>query len=75
MQEYLLKDALKKGYAVGAFNFGTLEVLKGISASAELASAPVIAQVSEGAIKFMGDEYLKQIQTVQDVIDYIESHT
>lgn len=61
MQEYLLKDALKKGYAVGAFNFGTLEVLKGIIASAELAAAPVIAQVSEGAIKFMGEEYLKQI--------------
>ena len=61
MKKYLLKDALEKGYAVGAFNFGTLEVLKAIIASAELTSAPVIAQISEGALKFMGEEYLKQI--------------
>ena len=61
MKKYLLKDALEKGYAVGAFNFGTLEVLKAIIASAEHKSSPVIAQVSEGAFKFMGEEYLKQI--------------
>lgn len=61
MKKYLLKDALENGYAVGAFNFGTLEVLKSIIASAELTSSPVIAQISEGALKFMGDEYLKQI--------------
>lgn len=61
MKEYLLKDALKNNYAVGAFNFGTLEVLKAIIASAEHKSSPVIAQVSEGALKFMGEEYLKQI--------------
>ena len=30
MKKYLLKDALENGYAVGAFNFGTLEVLKSI---------------------------------------------
>jgi len=61
MKEFLLKDALKKGYAVGAFNFGTLEVLKGIIASAELKSSPVIAQISEGALKFMGEDYAKAI--------------
>ena len=61
MKKYLLKDALEKGYAVGAFNFGTLEVLKAIIAGAEQNSSPVIAQISEGALKFMGEEYLKQI--------------
>jgi len=61
MKKYLLKDALEKGYAVGAFNFGTLEVLKAIIAGAEQTSSPVIAQISEGALKFMGEEYLKQI--------------
>ena len=33
----------------------------GIIASAEHKSSPVIAQVSEGALKFMGEEYVKQI--------------
>lgn len=61
MKKYLLKEALENNYAVGAFNFGTLEVLKSIIASAEYNSAPVIAQISEGALKFMGPEYLKQI--------------
>lgn len=61
MKEYLLKDALKNGYAVGAFNFANLEVLKSIIASAELTKSPVIAQMSESAISFIGEEYLKQI--------------
>lgn len=61
MKEYILKDALKQGYAVGAFNFANLEVLKSIIASAELTSSPVIAQMSESAMSFIGEEYLKQI--------------
>lgn len=61
MKDYLLKDALKNGYAVGAFNFANLEVLKSIIASAELTKSPVIAQMSESAISFIGEEYLKQI--------------
>jgi len=61
MNKYLLKDALEKNYAVGAFNFGTLEVLKSIIKSAEENNSPVIAQISEGAMSFMGEEYLKQI--------------
>ena len=35
MKKYLLKDALEKGYAVGAFNFGTLEILKSIIKASE----------------------------------------
>ncbi len=61
MKEYLLKDALKNNYAVGAFNFANLEVLKSIIAAAELTNSPVIAQMSESAISFIGEEYLKQI--------------
>lgn len=61
MKKYLLKDALEKGYAVGAFNFGTLEILKSIIKASEETSSPVICQVSEGAIKFIGEEYLKSM--------------
>lgn len=59
MKRYLLKDALEKGYAVGAFNFASLEVLKSIIAGAESKNSPIIAQVSEAGLTFLGDEYLK----------------
>lgn len=61
MKKYLLKDALEKGYAVGAFNFGTIEILKSIIKASEETSSPVIAQVSEGGINFIGEDYLKGI--------------
>ncbi len=61
MEKYLLKDALNKGYAVGAFNFGSLETLKAIISAAENCNAPVIAEVSEGAIAFIGKDYLQAI--------------
>lgn len=57
----LLQDALKNNYAVGAFNFANLEVLKAIVKTAEKNNSPVIAQISEGAMDFIGDEYLKSI--------------
>ena len=63
-RKYILKDALDNGYAVGAFNFASLEVLKAIIASAEMQNSPIIVQVSETAINFMGDEYLKGIIAV-----------
>ena len=61
MKKYLLKDALENHYSVGAFNFGTLEILKSIIAGAEESNSPIIAQVSEGAIHFLGKNYLKAI--------------
>lgn len=64
MKKYMLKEALGKGYAIGAFNFASLEVLKAIVSSAEAQKSPVIAQISEGAMNFMGDEYLKSIISV-----------
>ncbi len=59
MSKLILKDALKNHYAVGAFNFSNLEVLKAIVAAGNKTGKPIIAQVSKGAIEFMGFEYLK----------------
>ena len=61
MEEYILKRALREHFAVGAFNFASLEVLKGIMSSAERLRSPVILQISESAMNFLGDEYLKGI--------------
>ncbi len=59
--KFLLLDALQNHYAVGAFNFATLEVLKAIVKGAEIQNSPIIAQVSESALEFLGDDYLKEI--------------
>lgn len=59
MKNEILSDALKNHYAVGAFNFANLEVLKAIIIAAEVQNSPVICQVSEGAINFIGENFLK----------------
>ena len=61
MKENILNPALAKKYAVGAFNFCNMEVLRGIVAAANESKSPVIAQVSKGAIEYATPEYLKGI--------------
>ena len=50
----LFQDALKRNYALGAFNFVNMEVLQGILETAEEENSPVIIQCSTGAIKYAG---------------------
>lgn len=50
----LLLDAQAKGYAVGAFNANNMECVKAVVEAAEEERAPVILQVSQGAIKYAG---------------------
>lgn len=57
----VLIPATKKGYAVGAFNFNNLEFLQAILEAAEELKSPVIAQTSEGAIKYMGLDWVKAL--------------
>jgi len=67
MENKLLSNAMKNNYAVGAFNFANLEVLKSIISAAETQNSPVICQMSEGAIAFIGEKYLKDfIKTTKE---------
>jgi fructose-bisphosphate aldolase class II len=50
----LLLDAQAQGYAVGAFNANNMECVKAVIEAAEEERAPVILQVSQGAIKYAG---------------------
>jgi len=50
----LLLQAQKNGYAVGAFNANNVETVKAVIEAAEEERAPVILQVSQGAIKYAG---------------------
>jgi ketose-bisphosphate aldolase len=50
----LYKKAGSGGYAIGAFNFSTMDILKGIVSSATRLKAPVIISNSEGERAFFG---------------------
>ena len=50
----LLLDAHAHGFAVPAFNVSNLETIQGVLAAAESAAAPVILQLSPGAIAYAG---------------------
>lgn len=54
----LVLEAQSRGYAVGAFNFSNLEILKAIVSVATRLSSPVIVQTSQSAIKYAGLEYI-----------------
>jgi len=54
----LLNRALRNGYAVPAFNFYNMETLLAILRAGEITQSPIILQVSEEALKYMGDDIL-----------------
>lgn len=53
----MLQRARKVGYAVGAFNANNLESVKAVLETCDEMDAPVILQVSQGAIKYAGLHY------------------
>src|SRR6202453_5374196 len=55
----LFAKALKGKYALGAFNVNNMEMLQGIVEACEEEKAPVILQISRGAIQYAGAAYLK----------------
>ncbi len=57
----LLLDAQKNGYAVGAFNTNNLEITHAIFQAAEALDAPILVQLSSGALKYAGIDFLPQI--------------
>jgi fructose-bisphosphate aldolase class II len=50
----IISKAKKGGYAVGAFNVHNFESILGVAQAAVRADSPVIIQVSEGAIEYLG---------------------
>jgi len=50
----IVKDGQKKGYALGAFNIHNVESVLGVAQAAVSAQSPVIIQVSESTIKYIG---------------------
>lgn len=53
-----LPQAKKEGFAVGQFNMNNLEFTQGIAAAAKEEKSPFIFGVSEGAMRYMGLDYV-----------------
>ena len=54
--KYFFKKAKKEGWAIGQFNFSTLEQFKAIVSAAEKLKSPVILGTSQGEVNFFGIE-------------------
>ena len=59
--EFYYKDCLKNGYALGAYNFVNLEILKGICSGCLMSKSPCLASVSEGAFSYLGEDFVMPI--------------
>ncbi len=57
----MFEKALKKDYAVGAFNVNNMEIIQGIVDAVKEENAPLILQVSAGARKYARPAYLVKL--------------
>ena len=55
----MFEEALKGGFAIGAFNVNNMELLQGIMWAAKDRQAPLILQISRGARKYANMRYLR----------------
>ena len=60
----LLARAAREGYAIGAFNANNMEMVQAIVETAEEERAPVIVQISQGAINYAGADYFAALVKV-----------
>lgn len=61
---YYLKKARKERWAIGQFNFSTIEQLRGILEAAKNLKSPIILGTSEGESKYLG---LKEILALVEI--------
>ena len=57
----MFEQAYKNGYAIGAFNVNTMEIVQGITEACKEEKAPVILQVSKGARAYANHTYLVKL--------------
>ena len=57
----MFERAYKEGYAVGAFNVNNMEIIQGIMMAGAEEKAPLILQVSAGARKYAGQNYIVKL--------------
>lgn len=69
------KQALEKHYALGAFNFNNMESLQGIVDGCKNTNAPAIIAVSEGALSYIGDDYIINLaKSAKEIFPHLFLH-
>jgi len=73
--KYYLNKALKNNFALGAINFSNLESLQGIVCACKNLNSPAIIAVSESALEYIGEEYIKAlVESAKNTHQYIFLH-
>ncbi|MBI5520787.1 MAG: class II fructose-1,6-bisphosphate aldolase [Desulfovibrio sp.] len=57
----MFAKAYAGGYAIGAFNVNNMEIIQGIMEAGKAENAPLILQVSAGARKYAGQNYIMKL--------------
>ena len=57
----MFERAYKEGFAVGAFNVNNMEIIQGIMEAGAAEKSPLILQVSAGARKYAGQNYIVKL--------------
>ena len=57
----MFDEAMKGGFAIGAFNVNNMELIQGIMWACQEKQAPVILQISKGARKYANMRYLRAL--------------
>ena len=66
----MFKKAYEGGYAIGAFNADSMDIIQAIVAGAASVTAPLILALSESAVKFIGPDYaVATLQAATKVTD------
>jgi len=60
-EKEMLQDALKNKYAIGAFNFSSIEVMRAIVDGCENQKSPVILALSESGLRYADPRYLSKV--------------
>lgn len=60
---YYINKALNEHFALGAINFNNMESLQGIKNACKNLSSPAIISVSEGALSYMGDDFVMALSS------------
>ena len=57
----LMTKAMEEGFALGAFNINNMELIQAITEAAKELNAPLILQISKGARKYAGRNYIMKL--------------
>ena len=57
----MFENAYKGHYAIPAFNVDNVDIMKAVFRAAEKTQSPVIIAISSGALKFIGENYIRQV--------------